>query len=90
MQINTNSWHFKAYRFMQTETMEKWKPSVCGYWATVFLGIPTFWIIVIAFSWMIPILWIVEKLETRFKGKSICPFGQVQFEAGARRSKEGE
>lgn len=77
MTINTDSWHFKAYHWLEPHPEKP--PSVCGYWFTVLVGVPLCSLLFVALCAMIPIIWIGEKLEEKLKGKSFCPFGRVKF-----------
>lgn len=82
MTVQQNSWHAKAFRWMVKESADPQttEPSVCWYWTTIFIGIPVVGLLCCAFApVIIPVAWISDKLEKRFKGKSICPFGKVEF-----------
>lgn len=78
MKVKQSSWHFKAWKWMQTPPLKS--PSVCGYWSTVFLLFPFACILMALISPIIPLVWLCDKLEAKFKGKTICPFGKVEIE----------
>ena len=80
MKVKQSSWHFKAWKWAQDPLKPPRTPSVCRYWSTIFIQIPFACILFIAIIPAIPLVWIAEKLEARFKGKSFCPFGKVEIE----------
>lgn len=77
MKVKKTSWHFKAWRWMQEANKPLPVPTVCGYWMAIFVGIPLTGLFLVVIG---PLAWLSDKLESRFEGKSYCPFGKVEIE----------
>lgn len=79
MAINKNSWHFRAWQFVQPDDKRDVVPTYCTYWTDIFIGIPFCSVIFLLMSPMIPIIWLSEKVEAKFSKRIMCPFGKVKF-----------
>jgi len=84
--VNESSWHCKLYKFAVTSDEFQKGSTVCGYWSVVFVRLPLMLAFMAVLTPFFPIMWALDKIEAKIKGKTFCPFGKVVI----NRAGEGE
>ncbi len=88
MTVDSNSWHARAFRWLNEKRMDPPEsPTVCDYWGTIFIGIPLFCLFFALFSPVLLMVWFMVWLGEEVIGpripvwakKSWCPFGRVNI-----------
>ena len=87
MIVSNETWHYKAWRFMQLDHLSlPDSVTFCNYWSTIIFSLPFFCVLVAVLG---PIFWVADKIATWLEeftaNKSLCPFGKVEFKDHAAR-----
>ena len=82
MKVKKSDWHYKVYSWITPKDEYRQDlPSVCEYWASIFIKGPLMVVLFCILAPFIPMIWVILKIGDKLEKRVICPLGKIEIES---------